>query len=79
MQSGSKVAYPKQFTISKRVKATTIPLHDDRYGLIGLICFNIDIDAVRALTPEGQRLFFENYVKTFGETPEFEKEHAPAG
>jgi predicted transcriptional regulator YheO len=78
MASGSKVAYPKQFTKDKQVKATTTPVYDDQYGLVGLLCFNIDIDAVKALTPIEQREFFENYVRTFGETPEFEKEHAPS-
>lgn len=78
MEGGGKVAYPKQFTTGKQFKATTIPLHDDQYGLIGLLCFNIDIDAVRMLTEEEQRQFFDNYVRTFGETPEFERDNAPS-
>lgn len=77
MESGSKVAYPKQFTQGKKVKATTTPLYDDGYGLIGILCFNIDIETVGALDEDGKRNFFANYMQTQGETPEFEREEAP--
>ena len=76
--AGSKVAYPKQFTSTKKVKATTTPLYDSRYGLIGILCFNIDVDAILGLKTKSQKeRFFRQYVATYGETPEFEKEDAP--
>lgn len=77
MESGSKVAYPKQFLQTKKVKATTTPLYDERYGLIGILCFNIDVEAITKLDADGRAVFFENYTKTEGETPPFEKDSAP--
>ncbi len=77
MESGSKVAYPKQFTTTRKVKATTTPIFDARYGLVGILCFNIDIAAVNAMTTKRKKRFFESYSRTFGETPKFEKNDAP--
>lgn len=74
MEAGSKVGYLKQFHHTKQVKATTTPLYHDRYGLIGILCINIDIDAVKGLDAQGRDKFFENYVKNSGYTPRFEKE-----
>ena len=79
MQSGSLVAYPKQFTQGKRVKATTTPLYDDRYGLIGILCLNIDIETIGAFDEDERMRFFDNYARTFGETPVWEREEAPVG
>jgi predicted transcriptional regulator YheO len=73
MNSGSKVSYPKQFHKTKQVKATTTPLYSDKYGLIGILCVNIDIDSVLRLDARGRERFFENYLKTSGYTPRFEK------
>lgn len=72
MEGGSKVAYLKQFTNSKKVKATTTPVYDDRYGLVGILCVNIDVDAVESLDKKGRDEFFENYVRNSGRTPQFE-------
>jgi predicted transcriptional regulator YheO len=77
MTSGSKIAYPKQFNRSKKVKATTTPLYDDQYGLIGILCFNVDIDAVGTLDDHGKAEFLAKYIKTQGETPAFELDAAP--
>ena len=74
----SKVAYPKQFYQTKKVKATTAPLYNKRHGLIGVVCFNNDIDAIPTMDKEQQKLFFDHYCKTFGKIPDFEKDHAPA-
>lgn len=74
MQSGSKLSYLKQFHRTKQVKATTTPLYHPRYGLVGILCVNIDIDSVLQLDEKGRDMFFENYVKNTGYTPRFEKE-----
>lgn len=74
MQSGSKLSYLKQFHRTKQVKATTTPLYHPKYGLIGILCVNIDIDSVLQLDDKGRDRFFENYVKNSGYTPRFEKE-----
>ncbi len=77
MESGSKVSYLKQFRQGKRVKASTTPLYDERYGLIGILCFNIDIETIGAFDEDGKMRFFANYTRTLGEAPEFEREEAP--
>lgn len=74
MQGEGKVSYLKQFNRTRRVKATTTPLYHNAYGLVGILCVNIDIDAVNALDDEGLRRFREKYVENTGVTPEFEKE-----
>lgn len=74
MEGGSKVRYLKQFSQNKQVKATTTPLYHDTYGLIGILCMNIDIDAVRALDVESRDRFFSAYVSNTGQTPKFERE-----
>lgn len=74
MTSGSKVSYWKQFNKTKKVKATTIPLYHEKYGLIAILCINIDIDAIQSLKPKNKDEFFRNYIKNSGETPEFEKD-----
>lgn len=77
MEGGSKVAYFKQFTRTKQVKATTTPVYDDRYGLVGILCMNIDIEAVQSLDDMGSRRFFERYMWNTGVTPEFERDQCP--
>lgn len=74
MSSGSKVSYTKQFNKTKKVKATTTPLHHEKYGLVAILCINIDIDAVEKLKPKEKEEFFKNYIKNSGHTPEFEKD-----
>ena len=74
MHSGSKVSYLKQFHRTKQVKATTTPLFNEKYGLIGIICVNIDIDSVQRLDKKGRDNFFKDYLKHSGYTPEFERE-----
>src|SRR6185312_12941917 len=41
IEGGDKVAYRKQFELEKFVKATTIPIWDGKYGLVGMFCINI--------------------------------------
>ncbi|HEX8250523.1 MAG TPA: TIR domain-containing protein [Pyrinomonadaceae bacterium] len=74
MNSGSKISYYKQFNKIKKVKATTTPLYHEKYGLIAILCINIDIDAIESLKPKEKNEFFKNYIKNSGHTPEFEKD-----
>jgi predicted transcriptional regulator YheO len=73
----NKAAYPKYLYQDKLVKATTTPLFDDQHGLIGLLCFNIDVNAVNGLGEQERQAFFDNYTRTSGEPPEFERDEAP--
>jgi hypothetical protein len=77
LESGSHVAYRKWFSKTKRVKATTTPLFDEEFGLVGLLCVNIDIDSIKQMNANDLRNLVERYTQTFGETPDFEKEDAP--
>ncbi|WP_299506991.1 TIR domain-containing protein [uncultured Roseobacter sp.] len=77
MNSGSKVCYLKQFEKDKKLKAATTPIWHDRYGLIGIVCFNIDIDAVDALPGRNQVSkqvdeLLRNLTRNSGSTPSFE-------
>jgi hypothetical protein len=72
LQGNTKVSYKKELSPGKWVKATTIPLYHERYGLVAILCMNIDIDAVRSLNKKGRMKFFDNYVKNSGHIPKFE-------
>lgn len=72
MEGGSKVGYLKHLGPGRQVKATTIPLYDERYGLVGILCLNIDIESVNSLDAKGRDEFFKNYLKITGPPPEFE-------
>ncbi len=78
LEQGSHVAYKKWFFKTKQLKATTTPLFDEQYGLIGLLCFNIDIDAIQTMTDSDKESFFEAYLKTPGKTPDYERDDAPS-
>lgn len=71
---GSKIAYPKQFNKTKRVKATTIPIKHPKYGLIAILCVNIDMEQIESYTQEQKEILIRNYIKTSGETPDYEKD-----
>jgi predicted transcriptional regulator YheO len=74
LESGGEIAYLKQFTRQKQVKATTIPIYDHILGLVGLICINIDIDAIKAFDGAERKAFIEAFVNNSGRTPAFERE-----
>lgn len=74
MKDAEKVSYLKQFDKTRKVKATTTPLWHEKYGLIGILCININIDAVNGLDSKKQKEFFANYTMNSGLTPDFEKE-----
>jgi len=74
LESGDKVAYRKQFEADKFVKATTIPIWDGKYGLVGMFCINIDIAQIERLDEKGIKSFIQNYICNTGRTPEFEQD-----
>ena len=76
MESGSKVSYATQSVKNKKIKSTTTPIYHDSYGLIGVLCFNIDVEAIKKLKPSARNEFIEKYIETVNETPEFEKQAA---
>lgn len=76
METGGKIAYFKQFNKTKNVKATTTPFYDPKYGLVAILCVNIDIDMIENFDKEKIDIFFENYTRNSGETPDFEKDIA---
>ncbi len=58
-----KVSYEKVFKNGKIVKATTTPVFDSRYGLVGIICVNIDIEAVKNSTNSKDHSLIESYCQ----------------
>lgn len=50
-----KIGYEKEFKNGKIVKATTTPIFDRRYGLVGILCVNIDISTIQ------QKMKIKNY------------------
>jgi predicted transcriptional regulator YheO len=74
INEGSKISYPKQFNKTKQVKATTIPIQHPRYGLIAILCINIDKERIEKFTEQERATLIDNYIKTVGETPDYEKE-----
>jgi predicted transcriptional regulator YheO len=74
IESGDKVAYRKQFEADKFVKATTTPIWDHKYGLVGMFCINIFITQIEQLDQKAIKHFVQNYVHNTGLTPEFEKD-----
>ena len=74
INEGSKISYPKQFNKTKQVKATTIPIQHPRYGLIAILCINIDKERIEKFSQQEKETLINNYIKTVGETPDYEKE-----
>lgn len=74
INEGSKISYPKQFNKTKQVKATTIPIQHPRYGLIAILCINIDKERIEKFSAQEKDALLNNYIKTVGETPDYEKE-----
>ena len=72
MEGGSKIAYLKKFTRTNAVKATTTPIYDDLYGLVGILCLNIDIEAAEKLDQQQLNQFYESFKRHTGQTPAFE-------
>lgn len=64
-------SYPKELLPGKTVKATTTPIFHPRYGLVAIMCINIDVDAVSALDKKGIENFIEKFIATDGLVPPF--------
>jgi predicted transcriptional regulator YheO len=74
-ETSELVSYLKQFELGKSIKASTIPIFDEQYGLAGIICVNIDIDQVSKVKHASLTAseFFAAYTRHTGHTPKFEK------
>src|SRR5262249_31664315 len=65
----SFISYPLKLKDGRSVKATTIPLYDERIGLYGFVCINIDIsqlteDAKKAEVSRDLRKFLDSFTRT---------------
>jgi hypothetical protein len=65
------VGYQKEFNNGKRVKAATTPIFHPRYGLIGVLCVNIDMSAIKQLDERGRSALLQQYLKLTGTAPPF--------
>lgn len=63
MRGTSYISYPLTLKDGRAVKSTTIPIFDERYGLIGLICINIDISRIKDMNPDAVRSFVRAVTK----------------
>jgi predicted transcriptional regulator YheO len=63
--AASFISYPLTLKDKRRIKSTTIPLYDERLGLYGFVCMNIDTSKLSTdeLTPETKR-FLEAFCMT---------------
>ncbi|MBX3669557.1 MAG: PAS domain-containing protein [Rhodocyclaceae bacterium] len=55
------VSYGLTLKNGKSVKSTTIPLFNSTYGLIGMICLNIDVSKVDGMDPAATARFLESF------------------
>jgi predicted transcriptional regulator YheO len=77
---GSYVSYELTLNDGRRIKATTIPLYNTKYGLIGFICLNIDISRLSMEDPTYLNMFLTNFTAIsenhkIHELMEISKEH----
>ncbi len=73
-ENGSKIGYEKQFTEDKKVKATTIPICDEAFGLVGLLCLNIDVHKLQSVPRSELAQIINQLTEIYTATPDFEKE-----
>lgn len=64
MRGASYESYPLTLKDGRAVKSTTVPIFDERYGLIGFICLNIDISKLQAFDQQAVKSFIQAVVKT---------------
>jgi hypothetical protein len=57
----SYVSYKLTLKDGRKIKSTTIPLYNKKYGLIGLICLNIDISKLSA----GDQTYIDTFLVGF--------------
>lgn len=58
----SYVSYELTLKDGRKVKSTTIPLYNKRYGLVGFICMNIDISRLSMENTAYLKTFLENFT-----------------
>lgn len=59
----SFISYPLKLKDGRDIKSSTVPLFDDRYGLVGFICINIDISKlIGDKSSNDIMMFIENFV-----------------
>jgi predicted transcriptional regulator YheO len=60
----SYISYDLLLKDGRKVKSSTIPLYNKRYGLIGFICLNIDISKLSTSESAFTNSFLENFTAT---------------
>jgi predicted transcriptional regulator YheO len=61
-QGSSFISYPLKLKDGRQIKSSTVPLFDERYGLVGFICMNIDTAKLDVKSnPEAIATFIENF------------------
>lgn len=64
LRGSSYISYPLTAKDGRAVKSSTVPLFDERYGLIGFICINIDISKLRSGDRAAVNSFIQALIKT---------------
>lgn len=64
LRGSSYISYPLTAKGGRAVKSSTVPLFDERYGLIGFICINIDISKVRSADRAAVNSFIQALIRT---------------
>lgn len=59
----SYVSYGLTLKDGRNIKSSTIPLYDDRYGLIGFICLNIDTSKLTSGNDKDIAQFIEHFTQ----------------
>jgi predicted transcriptional regulator YheO len=67
------VGYNKSLFKNKEVKATTIPLTHSLYGLVAIMCINIDSTQLQELDCEKLSLFRDKLIKIYKGPPPLEE------
>lgn len=59
------VSYPLKLKDGRAVKSTTVPIYDKKYGLVALICMNIDISKLSTKDAKAIDSMITNLVQTY--------------
>lgn len=62
-RGSSYISYGLTLKDGRKIKSSTIPLYDERYGLIGFICLNIDISDITSGNEEAIAKFIQNFSR----------------
>lgn len=69
-EGDGKIGYIKEFKNGRKVKATTTPVFHHRYGLVGIVCINIDIEKISTLSDREKSAFFDRYMELYTHSDE---------